>query len=79
MYGAQGYRRIYELRKEVKELRKAVQEIKEEASAKPTKEAAVDKPADLPKNIAGKSIVHILSPSACWTMTVATTVPPDEQ
>jgi len=43
------------------------------------KEAAVDKPADLPKNIAGKSIVHILSPSACWTMTVATTVPPDEQ
>jgi len=43
------------------------------------KEAVVDKPADLPKNIAGKSIVHILSPSACWTMTVATTVPPDEQ
>jgi len=43
------------------------------------KEAAVDMPADLPKNIAGKSIVHILSPSACWTMTVATTVPPDEQ
>jgi len=43
------------------------------------KEAAVDKPADLPKNIAGKSIVHVLSPSACWTMTVATTVPPDEQ
>lgn len=55
------------------------QEIKEEASAKPTKEAAVDKPAYLPENIAGKSIVHILSPSACWTMTVATTVPPDEQ
>jgi len=43
------------------------------------KEAAVDMPVDLPKNIAGKSIVHILSPSACWTMTVATTVPPDEQ
>ena len=43
------------------------------------KEAAVDKPADLPKNIARKSIAHILSPSACWTMTVATTVPPDEQ
>ena len=43
------------------------------------KEAAVDEPAYLPKNIAGKSIVHILSPSACWTMTVATTVPPDEQ
>jgi hypothetical protein len=43
------------------------------------KEAAIDKPADLPKDIAGKSIVHILSPSACWTMTVATTVPPDEQ
>lgn len=43
------------------------------------KEAAVDEPADLPKDIAEKSIVHILSPSAGWTMTVATTVPPDEQ
>jgi hypothetical protein len=46
------------------------------------KEAAVDKPADLPKDIAEQSIVHILSPSGpsdCWTMTVATTVPPDEQ
>jgi len=52
VYGAQGYRRIYELRKEVKELRKAVQEIKEEASAKPTKEAAVGTPADLPNDTA---------------------------
>ena len=52
MYGAQGYRRIYEPRKEVKELRKAVQEIKEEASAKPTKEAAVGTPADLPNDTA---------------------------
>jgi hypothetical protein len=43
------------------------------------KEAAVDKPADLPNDIAEQSIVHILSPSDCWTMTVATTVPPDEQ
>ena len=43
------------------------------------KEAAVDEPAYLPKDIAEKSIVHILSPSACWTMTVATTVPADEQ
>jgi poly[(R)-3-hydroxyalkanoate] polymerase subunit PhaE len=49
----EGYRRIYELRKEVKELRKAVQEIKEEASAKPTKEAAVGTPADLPNDTAG--------------------------
>jgi len=48
VYGAQGYRRIYELREEVKELRKAVREIKEEASAKPTKESAVGTPADLP-------------------------------
>ena len=43
------------------------------------KEAAGGKPADLPKDTAGKSIVHILSPSAGWTTTVATTVPPDEQ
>lgn len=43
------------------------------------KEAAVGTPAALPKDTAGKSIVHILSPSACWTTTVATTVPPDEQ
>jgi hypothetical protein len=43
------------------------------------KEAAVDKPADLPKDNAGKSIIHVPNPSACWTMTVATTVPPDEQ
>jgi len=43
------------------------------------KEAAVGTPADLPKDTAGKSIVHILSLSSCWTTTVATTVPPDEQ
>jgi class III poly(R)-hydroxyalkanoic acid synthase PhaE subunit len=46
----EGYRRIYELRKEVKELRKAVQAIKGEASAQATKEAAVGTPADLPKD-----------------------------
>jgi len=40
---------------------------------------SIHKPADLPKDIAEKAIVHILSPSACWTMTVAMTVPPDEQ
>jgi len=28
---------------------------------------------------AGKPIIHILNPSACWTTTVATTVPPEEQ
>src|SRR5215831_14932488 len=28
---------------------------------------------------AGKPIIHILNPSACWTTTVATTVPPQEQ
>lgn len=43
------------------------------------KDAAVDKPGDLPKDIAEKSIVNILSPSPCWTTTVATTVPPDQQ
>jgi hypothetical protein len=43
------------------------------------KEAPVDRPADLRKDIAEKSIVRILSPSSCWTMTVATTVPPDDQ
>ena len=43
------------------------------------KEAAAGTPADLPKDTAGKSIVHILSLSSCWTTTVATTVPPDEQ
>jgi hypothetical protein len=43
------------------------------------KDAAVDKPGDLPKDTAEKSIVHILSPSPCWTTTIATTVPPDQQ
>jgi hypothetical protein len=42
-------------------------------------EAACGKPADLPNDTAAKSIVHILRPSACWTTTAATTVPPDEQ
>ena len=41
------------------------------------KEPAVGKPVDLPNDAAGKSI--ILKPSTCWTTTVATTVPPDEQ
>lgn len=41
----EGYRRIYELRKEVKELRKAVQEIKEGASVLST-------PANLPNDTA---------------------------
>jgi len=44
-----------------------------------TKDAADGNPADLQKETAVKSIVHILSPSACWTTTVATTVPSDEQ
>lgn len=41
------------------------------------KEPAVGKPVDTLNDTAGKSI--ILKPSTCWTTTVATTVPPDEQ
>jgi class III poly(R)-hydroxyalkanoic acid synthase PhaE subunit len=48
----EGYRRIYELRKEVKELRKAVQAINGEASAQAPKEAAAGTPADLPNDTA---------------------------
>ena len=48
----EGYRRVYELRKEVKELRKAVQALKGEVSSQSTKEAAVGTPVDLPQETA---------------------------
>jgi class III poly(R)-hydroxyalkanoic acid synthase PhaE subunit len=46
----EAYRRIYELRKDVKELKKAVQAIKGEVSAQATQEAAGGAPADLPND-----------------------------
>ena len=48
----EAYRRIYELRKEVKELRKAVHAIKGEVSTQASNEAAGGKPTDLLKDTA---------------------------
>lgn len=60
-------------------LNKALQVIQGAFSTQASNEAAGGKPTDLPKDTVAKSFIHILSPSACWTTTVATTVPPDEQ